>query len=217
MRFFGKKKEEPKGESAPVARTIYVCAKEVSDRIDEVAHPNELLQDDHFNKIVLEIAQGTYTDEELLTFAWSNNASLSALALAALSRRPATETLIAQVFENLNVVTAAAPRFFVLQALSRWHPAPEPLIGRVMVAMDDDWSDGYDRAAMQFAKELMRQRVRDGEPATFGNALERASVSRLDNVDALIRRLDDNIRRPLRKEFDEFRSTRTNFALASRF
>ncbi|HYC58260.1 MAG TPA: AAA family ATPase [Thermoanaerobaculia bacterium] len=195
-----------------MARTIYVCAKEVADRIGEVAHPAELLQDEHFNTIVLELARGTYSDEELLTYAWSGNASLSTLALAALAQRPASATITEQIFENLNALSEAAPRFFVLRALTRHHPPREALIGRVMVRMDDDWSDGYDRPAMQIAKEFFRQRVREGEPATFGDALERASSSRLDDVDALIRRQDDDVRRPLRKELDEFRSTRTNLA-----
>lgn len=71
MGLFGKKKEEPKAQApaAPVARTIYVCAKDIGDRISEVAYPSELLKDDTFNTIVLELARGTYSDEELLTYA----------------------------------------------------------------------------------------------------------------------------------------------------
>jgi ATP-dependent Clp protease ATP-binding subunit ClpC len=215
MRWFTKKKDEPEAQTpaaAPVVRTIYVCAKELGERIDEVAHPSELLQDDKFNAAALELARGTYSDDELLTYAWSNNASISALALAALAQRPASETITDQIFDNLNALNDAAPRFFVLRALHRHHPPPEALIGRVMVAMDDDWSDGYDRVAMQTAKEFFRQRLRGGEPVTFGESLERASTSRLDDVAVLVRRQDDEIRKPLKNELDDFLSTRTNLS-----
>jgi ATP-dependent Clp protease ATP-binding subunit ClpC len=216
MPLFGKNKKsdtETKA-AAPVVRTIYVCAKEVEERVGEVAHPAELLQDDRFNSVVFELARGTYTDDELLTYAWSGNSVISALALAALAQRPSNaDTITSHILENVNALSDAAPRFFLLRALSRLNPVPAPLLARVMTAMDDDWSDGYDRPALQFAKEFVRQRVREGEPATFGDALAQVSVSRLDDVAALVRRLDDEIRGPFQSELNAFRGTRTNMAL----
>ena len=35
-----------------VVRTIYVCAKEVDERVGEVAHPAELLRDAPFRAVV---------------------------------------------------------------------------------------------------------------------------------------------------------------------
>lgn len=114
MGLFGKKKSETETKAAPPAvRTIYVCAKEVDERVGEVAHPAELLQDDRFNSVVLELARGTYTDDQLLTYAWSGNAAISALALAALAQRPSNaETVTSHILENFNSLSDAAPRFF---------------------------------------------------------------------------------------------------------
>src|ERR1700741_2227495 len=214
MRLFGRDKKKSEPETAPVVRTIYICAKDVDDGVGEVPHPAELLQNDRFNAVVLELAQGTYTDDELLTYAWSGNTSISTLALAALAQRQASaSTITAQIFENLNVLSHATPRFFALHALSRLNPAPAPLLAAVLTAMDDDWSDGYDRAALQFAKEFVRQRVRSGEPPTFGEVLKQVPESRLDDVAALVHRLDDEIRNPFQAELKAFRGTRTNLAL----
>jgi ATP-dependent Clp protease ATP-binding subunit ClpC len=202
--------ETVKPETPPVVRTIYVCAKEVEDRVGEIAHPSELQQEGPFLTAVDELARGTYSNDELLTYAGSENVSISALALAALGKRERTNATAAQVFDSLNHLPGTAPRYFALQALSRYTPAPAPLLARVIVAMNDDWSDGYDRAALQLAKEFVRQRVRDGETATFGDVLEHVSTSRLDDVDTLVRKLDDDIRRPLLRELRAFRGTRTN-------
>jgi ATP-dependent Clp protease ATP-binding subunit ClpC len=210
-RFFeAKKTTEPETPRAP--RTIYVCAKEVSDRVDEVAHPGELTQDERFRAAVDDLARGTYSNDELLTYGNSENASISALALAALGQREHAGAVFTQILESLNHLSGTAPRFFALRALHRFTPAPAPLLARVIVAMNDDWSDGYDRAALQLAKEFVRERVRDGETATFGDVLENVSSSRLEDVDALVRKLDDDIRRPLLGELKAFRSTRTNLA-----
>lgn len=199
-------------ETTRTPRTIYVYAKEVSDRVDEVAHPAELLQDAAFRDAVDALADGAYTNMELLTFADSGNNSIAALALAILGRRNRSATVESYIFDLLNNLPGTAARYFALQALHRFTPAPSPLLARVLVAMDDDWSDGYDRAALQLAKEFARQRVQDGETPTFGDLLENVGSSRLDDVDTLVRNLDDDIRKPLLRELKAFRGTRTNLA-----
>lgn len=217
FRRFFRKPAPPEDAAAPpavaAARTIYACAKDAGDRISEVAHPSELLRDDSFTDAAGELARGTqYTNEELMTFAASGNDAVSTLALAALGIREPHASITEFLFENLNHLSCTAARYFALQTLSRNVPAPQPLIGRVITAMDDNWSDGYDRAALQLAKEFFRQRAQDGEPVTFGDALESAPASRLDDVDTLARKLDEQLRKPLLAELKAFRGSRTNLA-----
>jgi ATP-dependent Clp protease ATP-binding subunit ClpC len=217
MPLFGKKKNDAAPQT-PVVRTIYVCAKGVDERVGEVAHPSELLQDEPFRAAVQEIARGTYRDEELLTYAGSENVAIASLALAALALRlggtqgAPVDAVAAHVLENLNALSGTAPRFFALHVLSRLAPAPTPLFPRVISTMSDDWSDGYDRAALQLAKEFVRQRVREGEAATFGGQLEHVHSSRLDDLATLVRKLDDDIRKPLQAELQSFRGASINLA-----
>jgi ATP-dependent Clp protease ATP-binding subunit ClpC len=218
MPLFGKKKNDAAPPTTPVVRTIYVCAKGVDERVGEVAHPSELLQDESFRSATEELARGTYRDEELLTYAGSENVAIASLALAALALRlggthgARVDAIAAHVLENINALSGTAPRFFALQALSRFTPAPAPLFPHVIAAMSDDWSDGYDRAALQLAKEFVRQRVRDGEAATFGDQLEHVHSSRLDDLATLVRKLDDDIRKPLQAELQSFRGASINVA-----
>ena len=192
------KTEDASTQSAP--RSIYDIARTVKDRFDEVAHPSELNADATWNAAVRELSDSALTTQDLLTFSLRENAAVAALALATLGAR-GDGSAVAPILDHLNNYTADWPKFFALHALELLVPAPNALLGRVFVAMDDDWADRrYERFLVQFVRELTRRRIREGEPATFAGALENASASRLSEVRALLRVLDSELVAPMRDE-----------------
>ena len=206
-RFF--KTAPPPVEPSPQPKSIYDLGRAVSDRFDEVAHPGELRAHGPFQKAARDLAALHYSNDELLTYALGENATTASLALSALAARDARATA-ADILEHLNSFEGRWTKFFALEALDRLTPAPEALIGRVIVAMNDDWSDGYDRFLTQFARELASRRAAAGEPLTFGDALGRATGDRLDDVDALLKKLESAVAAPLQAELAAHRAQHAN-------
>lgn len=193
-----KKTEDASTPKAP--RSIYDIARAVKDRFDEVAHPSELNADEGWIAAVRELGASPLTTQDLLTLALGENSAVAGLALATLGAR-GEASAVTPILEHLNSYTSDWPKFFALHALELLVPAPNALLGRVFVAMDDDWADRrYERFLVQFARELTRRRIREGEPATFGAALEKASASRIGDVRALLGVLDAELVAPMRDE-----------------
>ena len=205
FRIFQKSQDPP---APPAAKSIYDLARSVSERFGEVAHPAELRTDEAFQSAIRGAAALPYSAEDLETYALGENATIATLAVGALAFRnvPAADFLL----RNINAFEGRWTKYFALQALHDLQPVPAALIGRVLVAMGDDWSDGYDRFLPQFARDFVDRRADAGEPLTFAGSLERASSDRLDEVAALLRRLSPKSAEPLRKELTSFRKQKTN-------
>ena len=201
MNLFRKKKTKTDDKSTPKApRSIYDVARAVKDRFEEVAHPSELNADAAWSAAVGELSASALTSHDLLTLSLGENSAVAALALATLGAR-GDDAAVAPILDHLNNYTSDWPKFFALHALELLVPAPNALLGRLFVAMNDDWADRrYERFLVQFVRELTRRRVREGEPATFAEALEKASVSRLADVRALLGVLDADLVAPMREE-----------------
>lgn len=212
QRFFTK---SPPVESAEqqTTPTIYAIARTIGDRFDEVAYPAEMLEDREFIAAPEKLAEN-YSHEELLAFSLSENAKIASLALLAFARK-ANDSAIAPILEHINSYERW-PKFFALEALDRLLPAPQPLLGKLFVALNDDWSDGYDRVLIQFIRNFARRRVAAGEIATFDGALADASASRLDDVSALLERIDAEIAKPMREELKSHQAGRTNVSFLRR-
>jgi hypothetical protein len=128
---------------------MYDIARAIKDRFDEVAHPAELNADAAWIAAVRELSDSALTTQELLTFSLGENAPVAALALATLGVR-GDDTTVAPILDHLNSYTGDWPKFFALHALELLVPPPNALLGRVFVAMDDDWADRrYERFLVQ--------------------------------------------------------------------
>ncbi|HVR37671.1 MAG TPA: hypothetical protein VMU84_01135, partial [Thermoanaerobaculia bacterium] len=165
---------------APAARSIYDLAKAVGDRFGEVAHPSELLRDPSFTGALDELRETSFAD--LTTYALGENATVASLALCAIGRSTHDDALTF-VLDNINDLTNNTTKYFALHAVDRLKPAPTALLGRIFIALNDDWSGGYERLLTQSIRELARTRVQAGEHATFEGALEDAKGGRLDDVE----------------------------------
>jgi ATP-dependent Clp protease ATP-binding subunit ClpC len=201
MNPFWKKKTDR--DSAPVATpSIYDLARSVGDRLDEVAHPAELLEDEKFSRAVATLASGSLSLEELRTFALGENAAVASLAICALGRR-GDPAAVPFLLDSINRFSAKPASFFGLHALEQLVPPPQTLVGRVIVAFDDLWSDGGQRQLAQYAREFVQRRAAGGETLTFGDALDNISAGRRHDVGALLEILGD-IASPLREDFETF-------------
>ncbi|HYO78090.1 MAG TPA: AAA family ATPase [Thermoanaerobaculia bacterium] len=203
MNFF-RKKNLPDSQhdttTPPAARSIYDHARAVKERFDEVTHPSELLTDEAWNGAARDLAASPLATDDLLTFALGENATIASLALAAAGAR-GDETAVATILEQLNNYSADWTKYFALATLDQLVPAPAALLGRVFVAMNDDWADRrYERFLVHFVRDFTRRRIRAGEPATFAGALDGVASSRITEVRALLRTLDADLVAPMRAE-----------------
>jgi ATP-dependent Clp protease ATP-binding subunit ClpC len=202
QRFFGKTPPDAAGEKK--APTIYELARTVSDRFSEVAHPAELLRDPAFVDALANVRE-----DDLRFYILSEKTTVASLALLALGQR-GDVSAIESILESINAWDERWTRFFALEALDRLVPAPGALLGRLFVALDGSWSDGYDRFLAQFIRDFAQRRVAAGETATFGDALASASGDRLDSIGTLLAKIDSSIAKPMRDELTAFRDRRTN-------
>jgi ATP-dependent Clp protease ATP-binding subunit ClpC len=183
--------------------TIYDLARKLGDRFDEVAHPAELSLRENAAAVV---------EHDLLPYTLAENARVASLALCALSVR-GDATVVESILEHINEYSAAWTKYFALEALNALVPAPAPLLGRLFVALNDDWSDGYDRFLLEFIREFARRRAAAGEIATFHDALAKAKNDRLEDVAELLEKLDSSIAAPMREELTSFRDGQTNLEM----
>src|SRR5438874_5886590 len=189
-------------------KSIYDFARTVKTRFDEVAHPTELLSDEKWRPAVDALAAGSLTTSELLSFALGDNERVASLALATLGARK-DESAIAPILEQINSYSGDWPKYFALAALNEIVPAPQSLLGRLLIALDGDWSDRrYERFMNEFIRDLVRRRIAAGEPATFGDAL--ASRSSVTTVRDLLATMDSDLVEPLRRELDAHDAQRTD-------
>jgi ATP-dependent Clp protease ATP-binding subunit ClpC len=194
-----RRKNTTSGKTAP--KSIYDFAREVKDRFDEVAHPAELTADDKWNDAVNTIAGSPATETELRNYALGENHAVASLALSALGAR-GDGALVAPILTRINDYRGDWAKFFALRALERLVPPPHPLLGRLFVALDDDWSERYEHFLGQFIRELVERRLGAGEPPSFDGALDDAAPARLRDVRKLLGVLDRALTAPLRDELE---------------
>jgi ATP-dependent Clp protease ATP-binding subunit ClpC len=188
-------------ETQPTPQSIYDYAREVKDRFDEVAHPAELAKDAAWSRAVDGVLLLRLTIAELLTFALGENHAVASLALCAVACR-GDASAVETILEQINTYVGDWTKYFALAALGELVPAPQPLLGRLFVTLNDDWHDGYSRFLMQFIRDFVRRRVRGGEPATFGNALATAAAPRIADARSLLAILDRELVEPMRAELE---------------
>ena len=206
MSFFSRKKPAD-GAGQSVAQTIYDVARGVSDRFGEVAHPQELLKDEKFMAAVRAVASLSHPFGELAIFAIGENSTIASLALLALAER-GDQDAVPYLLEHINGFSSQWTKFIALAALEKLVPAPQPLLGRVLIALNDDWYDGYQRFLKQFIVGFVARRVGAGEAPTFNGEL--ANAKRIHDVEAVLRQLDRDIAAPFRAELEAFQSQRTD-------
>jgi ATP-dependent Clp protease ATP-binding subunit ClpC len=202
MNLFRKTKTPPP-PAPPKPPSIYDLAKELN-RFDEVAHPSELRLAD----AVTQLAASHYSHDDLTTFALGENAAVASLAILTLARRGSAEA-VTFLLEHIDSFSGNWTRWFALEALHQLVPPPEKILGRLMIRLNDDWSDGYDRFRLQFIREFARRRAAAGEPQTFDGALLGDKFNAYD-VRALLDRLDDAVAAPFRAELDAHEAATTN-------
>ncbi|MBI2212220.1 MAG: ATP-dependent Clp protease ATP-binding subunit [Acidobacteria bacterium] len=208
-KIFGTNDPAKPSAEASLEVSIYDLAKGVADHFGEVAHPSELARHQPWSDAVAKLASSPSSDADLFTYALGENAVVASLALLALAHRSTSET-VPFLLEHIDSLSGSSTKYFALDVLDRLVPVPEPLLGSLFVALNDDWSDGYDRFLSQFIRELARRRTRAGESATFGDRLPNVSTQRLRDVDALLRRLGSEVSESFRDELDEFRNRTAN-------
>ncbi|MBV9496754.1 MAG: ATP-dependent Clp protease ATP-binding subunit [Acidobacteria bacterium] len=191
----------PSTETKPPS--IYDLAKKI-DGFEDVAHPSELKLADAVRALVA----SSYSNYDFTTFSLGENGAVASLAVLALAERRA-DNAVDFLLDHVNAFGASWTRYFALEALDQLVPAPQPLLGRVIVKLNDDWYDGYDRFRLQFIRELARRRVAAGETATFGGALANDKIDLYD-IRHIIDKLDAPIADPLRAELDAHEASRTN-------
>ncbi len=211
MNFFRRRQTVPDRRTAdeqPRPPSVYELAKRI-DQFDDVAHPSELLAGSALPKAVATLAGSPCTTAELMTFALGENGVVASLAILALAQRNCTDAG-PFLLRHINSFAATWVKYFALEALERLVPAPQSLLGRILVRINDDWWDGTDRFLLQFVRETTRRRATAGEPVTFDGALARDDVWALSRIDDLLDELDKDIAAPLRAELEAFESQQTN-------
>ena len=194
MSIFRRKKKQEEESEGP--KSIYDLARDVRERFDEVAHPSELASDSDWTEAVATLAASELTASELLTFANGENIAVASLALATLGRR-GDESVVPAILESINGYAGDWPKYFALAALDQIVPAPRPLFARVVVALNDDWGNRYERHLVQFIREFARRRLRSDEPRTFGDSLADVGASRLSDLREILTLLDQEQVAPL--------------------
>jgi ATP-dependent Clp protease ATP-binding subunit ClpC len=182
---------------------LYALSEELIAYFQASAHPEDLLRHSSFLKgVALLYPKPT----ELMRYAQGDNAILACMALEAISQRSDATEVLQTVTNYLNAFHPW-PRYFALKVIRVAAPAKQPVVGDVLVVLDNSW---LTNPSFKFLWRFIRERVDAGEPLSFGDRLAGVSgpqsaflTSLLDNLGAeLVRPLMSELREREKSSFD---------------
>ena len=168
--------------SDPALREIYAAATQLNAFFQVAAHPADVVKHDQFEKGVVKLVAGAFTEEDLVGYALGENAMLACLAIEALRRKFDSPELRTRLLNSLDTM-ATPPCYVTLRYLDASTPAGDCIAGPAIVAASEElWNDTF----KGYLEEFCRKRAEGGETLSFGDALSRLNESYVYEVEQFI-------------------------------
>lgn len=200
---------EPPASAAE--ENLYAIAERVNEFYEnKSAYPSDLLALNDFQQGVSLLQAGSYSNDELLSYASGANIMIGSMALEALIQRDNIDGLREQIFAEVNL-RMYWPRYFLMRLIGR-RLAP-PLIGPLMARMNNTW---LDPVPQRILKEFIQERIQKGEQPSFGDLLQHLDEEQFENLEALVRELGE-LAGPLSTELHQWQVTSIDRAFLGTF
>ena len=181
---------------------LYAIAERVNEFYEnKSAYPSDLLALNDFQQGVALLKTGSYSNDELLSYASGANIMIGSMALEALRQRENITSLREQIFAEINL-RMYWPRYFLMRLINQ-RLAP-PMIGPLMVRMDSTW---LDPVPQRILKEFIQERIQKEEVPGFGDLLHHLDEDQFETLEALVRELGE-LAGPLSAELHQWQVTR---------
>ena len=200
--------QRPTAPAEPPAapESIQTLAAQLAGPYDQSAWPADLLELPMFQRGVELLRQPDFTPNDLVGYYIGDSGALACMAMEALARRTDPSDIRDPILENISDV-APWIRFFALRALKARIPADEPIVGRLLLAVDPSWML---RACAQFLQGFVEDRAAMGERFSFGDGLHTLSDERANFLQGLLSRLGKARAQDLPEELQAWRDSRVD-------
>jgi ATP-dependent Clp protease ATP-binding subunit ClpC len=188
--------------------TLYEIAAEISDFFQSSAHPRDLRTQKLFRQGAEILENDSHSLADLRAFVHGDNATLSCLALEAMSRRPDVADAVEPLLAKVNAIMYW-PRFFALEVLAAGTPADGSVLGPLLLRIHESWAD---HPVLPFLEAFAKQRIQDGETPTFGPMPDALSTDHIATIRMAIRRLGGPVKKALGAELTEWEHTHSDTA-----
>ncbi|HEX4951829.1 MAG TPA: AAA family ATPase [Thermoanaerobaculia bacterium] len=186
--------------AAPVGdggrRAVYEAAQRLAPLLETIAHPRDLLGLPDFHQGVAALEAAGATEATLVSDALGDNSAVACLALEALTRRRAGAEAILEGLAHLR----PAPFWFALRAIAAATEPGAPMIGPVLVALDDSFRWDINRLYFTALEETLRERLAGREPLSFCGALAELPPEKEEDLEAILKKLPRDLGGPLAAE-----------------
>jgi len=173
-------------DQQPLGQRLLRIGDDLEDNeAGKMADPHDILGNPKFEKGVAMLTSTEVTLEQVVGYALGTHWVVGIMASEALARRPDAQPAVERVLSNIGQ-WAQWPLFFRLRFLAAH--ADRPVIGPVLVEVRDWW--GKEPVTVAAVDEFIGQRYEAGETVSLGGILEDVPVTRLDEIEAFIQRLD---------------------------
>ena len=189
--------KEPELSPDTNGTALYTLANDMRDFYQSTAHPKDLLQSQEFLRGVEMLMQPTYSDDELLDYYAGENPLIACIALEALNRRSENGQWTDQLLSHLDECYLW-PMYFAFRLLER---AEKPVIGSVLAKAQEWWED--ERLFVKIMNTFMKERLERGETPSLKEQLEQIDDEKAAILDTLLKRLDQEIVKPLVEELKQ--------------
>jgi len=199
----------PSASSATAASHLTTRLLPLRKAIEEFgelsAHPGEIAERPEFRQATDILADPAVSSVTVIEYALGSNWPIACAAFASIARRSDRSAIIAATVPRLKHL-GDIPLHFALQALTE---LPDRLpVGLPVLDPGPYWHDDHDKLA-SFAAYL-RKREEQGDPATFGAALEMHKRPNIAAVEELLKAIDHSYAAPLLAELERFKGGSLN-------
>ncbi len=180
-------------------QAVYDAAQKLTPLLETLAHPRDLLGLPEFERGVAALEAGGATEASLVSDALGDNSAVACLALEALTRRRARAEALLAGLAHLR----PAPFWFALRAVAAATEPGAPVIGPVLVALDDSFRWDINRLYFTALEEVFRERLAGREPLSFCGALAQLPPEKEEDLEAVLKKLPRDLGGPLGTELAE--------------
>ncbi|MEM9386713.1 MAG: AAA family ATPase [Pseudomonadota bacterium] len=180
------------------AAALHKLAEDLEPRADELARPNDLLEDEDFRKAVALLRDGAVSVETLVEYAGGANWLVACAALEVLRTHAEGAKALDDMPDVLQGM-GAWPMYFGSRYVQAH--APERAIGLVFARVRSWWTDNVRMHAL--LNGMLRELDAAGVPCTFGSELPRIPRKRLEKLRELLKQLSNPAVSTLAVEVDE--------------
>ena len=193
------------GSSTPDdSSELYGVVAAVESFFNASAQPSDLLGNSDFESGVSLLSSRPV--ETLLDYYTGDSAIIACMALETLARRHDQPDFRGRILGGINDY-APWNRFFALRVLDAWTPPANPIVGRLLVSLDDSW--GYP-LNLRFLVEFLSTRAERGERLTLGDHAQDFDQGSAEALVKIFDRIPDALAAGLKEELATWQATRVD-------